>query len=55
MACKPGNTSFSASMLGVGIALGAGFGVALHNVGIGIAIGVAIGVALGSSGRPRKS
>lgn len=38
-------------MMGVGVALGAGigvaFGVALQNIGMGIALGVPIGVAIG--------
>ena len=34
--------------IGIGIALGAGIGVALDNIGLGIAIGIVFGVAIGA-------
>lgn len=37
-----------ARMIGAGLAIGVGVGVALDNIAVGIAIGLAIGVALDS-------
>jgi hypothetical protein len=46
------------SMIGVGIAIGAGFGVALglvlDSLGLGIAIGVSLGVAIGAGMEQRR-
>ena len=36
--------------LAVGVALGAGIGVALHNIAIGVAIGAGVGVAMMAAG-----
>jgi hypothetical protein len=45
-------------MIGVGIAIGAGFGVALglvlDSLGLGIAIGVSLGVAIGAGMEQRR-
>lgn len=42
--------------LGIGVAIGAGGGVATHNIGPGIALGVAIEAVLSlrAKGRPRS-
>ena len=43
-------TNRSASYLGAGLAIGAGIGVALDNIGLGIALGLLVGYALGQQG-----
>lgn len=45
---KAVNESGLGGWIGIGIALGAGIGVALDNIGLWIAIGIALGVAIGA-------
>ena len=40
--------------LGIGVALGAGAGVATHNIGLGVALGVAIGAVLSFRAKGRS-
>lgn len=47
-------TKRSPNMIGVGLALGAGIGVALDNIAVGVAVGLAVGAALDSR-RKRRS
>ena len=40
--------------LGIGLAVGAGFGVAIENVAVGICIGLVIGIAVGNAKKEKQ-
>jgi F0F1-type ATP synthase membrane subunit c/vacuolar-type H+-ATPase subunit K len=45
----------SRRMIGAGLAIGIGVGVALDNMAVGVAVGLAIGVAMDSYRRDKES
>jgi hypothetical protein len=50
---KP-QTQHVAYWISIGLALGAGIGLALDNLAIGVGIGLAIGAAIGAAQRSKK-
>lgn len=56
---KDDDAKSNQTMMGAGIAIGAGMGIALgsamDNVGAGLAIGMAVGIAIGSGMQRKKN
>lgn len=49
------NQNKKGSHMGIGLALGVVFGLALNNLGIGIALGVVFGAAVDGFGKDKQS